>query len=204
MPPAPPLSRQLPLRFANGQTVSRFAKHCPRCRHVVGSEHMHGEVRLVQDRIVIAAKATCPQCDFSFGVTCIITDDKEVHHVALPNWILAWWLRRTLPTPLRDDREARAWRYEAPKLPAAMATPASTEADSPPAAGLPLPDVSRFVASEEAVGRYQDQPIPAWLMLEDVRYAFHRIATVGSPLADGEVLFQRSLIYRRIPLNLTA
>jgi hypothetical protein len=41
-------------------------------------------------------------------------------------------------------------------------------------------------------------------MLEDVRYAFHRIATVGSPLADGEVLFQRSLIYRRIPLNLTA
>lgn len=90
MPKSDRLSSFLPLRFNNGQTISRFAKHCVRCNALVTATDMQGVASTIQNRIVIAAKARCPQCQAEFAVTCVITDDKQVHKVMLPYWMLRW------------------------------------------------------------------------------------------------------------------
>ena len=107
MHPNDPISKQLPLRFANGQTIRRFAKHCPACKQVVDSQYMHGIAQLVQERVVIAAQAKCPACGHTFAVTCVVTDDKEVHRVLVPGWVLRWWLgRQSADEPRLRDRDS--------------------------------------------------------------------------------------------------
>ena len=204
MPNQDPISRQLPLKFANGQTIRRFAKHCPACKHIVDSQHMHGVAQLVQDRVVIVAQARCSACGHGFSVTCVVTDDKQVHRVWVPGWALRWWLSRQRDddAPLRD-RDSREWEYEDTPPAAAAATPAAAPTPSSPAPSLSLGD---SVAAEESIGQYQGAPIPAWIESQGQRYVFQR-ATPDGPrtrLGEGEVLYQERLVYLRTGASLSA
>ena len=75
MPKPNRLSHFLPLAFRNGQSISRFAKHCVRCNELVTADHMHGVAAVIQNRIVIAAKARCPACDAEFNPGCKLHRD---------------------------------------------------------------------------------------------------------------------------------
>ena len=204
MHPNDPISKQLPLRFANGQTIRRFAKHCPACKQVVDSQYMHGIAQLVQERVVIAAQAKCSACGHTFAVTCVVTDDKQVHRVLVPGWVLRWWLgRQSAGEPRLRDRDSREWEYEDTPPAAAAATPAAAPTPSSPAPSLSLGD---SVAAEESIGQYQGAPIPAWIESQGQRYVFQR-ATPDGPrtrLGEGEVLYQERLVYLRTGASLSA
>ncbi|PXX78075.1 hypothetical protein DFR34_11384 [Rivihabitans pingtungensis] len=189
MPNQDPISKQLPLKFANGQTIRRFAKHCPACKHIVDSQHMHGVAQLVQDRVVIVAQARCPACGHGFSVTCVVTDDKQVHRVWVPGWALRWWLSRQRDddAPLRD-RDSREWEYEdTPDVPTPLRNPTPS---------LSAADVT--VASE-ALGQFQGEPIPAWIENQGQRYVFQRASQDGprTKLGRDEVLYEGRLVYVR-------
>lgn len=177
------ISRFLPLTFKNGQTITRFAKHCVRCNELVGADHMHGIAALVQDRGVIAATARCPHCDTEFPVTCVITSDKRVHKVVLPVFILRWWLGTTIRSP-RPRTESHHWQYEeASNIPPAAASIPSTE----------------VVASPDILGSFDGKAIPAWLDVDGQIYDFSRTSQDGqhTKLTPQEILFEDSLVYRR-------
>lgn len=197
MHPNDPISKQLPLRFANGQAIRRFAKHCPACKQVVDSQYMHGIAQLVQERVVIAAQAKCPSCGHTFAVTCVVTDDKQVHRVLVPGWVLRWWLGRQTSSgePRLRDRDSREWEYEE--------TP---DAPTPPRHPVPSLNMEGSVAAEESLGQYQGEPIPAWIESQGRHYVFQR-ATPDGPrtrLGEGEVLYQDRLVYLHDSVNLTA
>ncbi|NDV14193.1 hypothetical protein [Crenobacter caeni] len=179
------ISRFLPIRFANGASISRFAKHCPHCKTLVQSESMIGEAALVQDRLFIIAVARCTQCNHAFKVTCVVTDDKRVHKALLPQWLLLVWLKQVTPAnaPAQD---ARDWSFDA-------------EENAPAASGgVTLPSGSEPVPSDEVIGRYENAPIPATLSVAGRRFVFDRVQPDALPavLASNELLYQRHLVYR--------
>ncbi|KUM02249.1 hypothetical protein KIF53_18215 [Chromobacterium subtsugae] len=174
------ISRFLPLTFANGNSVRRFGKHCPQCRAMVGAEHMEGIASLKQGKIFLSAEACCPQCRQRFPVACVITDDKRVHRVLLPLWMFRIWLNsatRHDPQPENQDN----WEIEAeePK-------------------GLSLPADAEVVRSEEVLGRFQGEPICAWIEYQGQRFVFDRAAPGNNlTLTPSELLFEGRLIYRQ-------
>ncbi|CUA83340.1 MULTISPECIES: hypothetical protein [Gulbenkiania] len=175
------INRFLPATFSNGTTVRRFAKHCPRCRNLVGAEDMHGVAGLVQDRLFLAARARCPACSHGFAITCAITNDKRVHRVLFPNALFALWLRLALRN--MPPRSAPEWIPPEPPVP-----PANHLADSA--------DIQR---SDEVIGRLDGRPIHAWIEHQGTRYRFERTLPPGSlpRLGESEVLFDNRLVYRQ-------
>lgn len=184
MPKPNRLSHFLPLSFRNGQSISRFAKHCVHCNELVTAEHMHGVAAVIQNRIVIAARARCPACHAEFPITCVITEDKKVHRVLLPGWILSWWLS-TVKTDSQPRTRSRDWQYE-------EAPPQPSPARSPSV------DREKATLSPDSLGQFDGEPIPAWIMVDGTTLHFVRTAPKGihEPLRDGEVLFNDRLIYR--------
>ncbi len=183
MPKPNRLSHFLPLAFRNGQSISRFAKHCVRCNELVTADHMHGVAAVIQNRIVIAAKARCPACDAEFAISCVITEDKKVHRVLLPGWMLRWWLS-TARTEVPRTR-SRDWQYEEE----------AQRAPEPPRS--PSIDRDSATLSPEALGQFDGEPIPAWISVDGTTLHFVRTAPKGihEPLRPGEVLFNDRLIY---------
>ncbi|MCP9758951.1 hypothetical protein EGI20_06425 [Aquitalea sp. S1-19] len=177
-----PIARYLPIRFNNGNSISRFAKHCPQCQQLVAADNMAGEAVMVQDRLFIVALARCPGCNTEFKVSCVITDDKRVHKALLPQWLLLLWLRQAAPAKL-PEKDAQDWELE---LPAAQ--------------GVSLPAGVEPVPSEEIVGRYENAPIPATLQCGARRFVFDRIQPGAShaQLSDRELLFSGNLVYREV------
>lgn len=151
---------------------------------------MQGVASTIQNRIVIAAKARCPQCQAEFAVTCVITDDKQVHKVMLPYWMLRWWLLRTPMPPVAGvPSRSSDWEYS---------PDAST--NQPNESLMPPPVDNRVMTpSGETLGQFDGAPIPAWLNVDGERYDFVRpvVGRSASQLAHDEVCYEQRLVYRR-------
>ncbi|UTH75994.1 hypothetical protein [Chromobacterium sp. IIBBL 290-4] len=174
------ISRFLPLTFANGNSVRRFGKHCPQCRAMVGAEHMEGLASLMKGKIFLSADASCPRCQHVFPVACVITDDKRVHRVMLPLWMFRLWLKSaTRNDPQPSDNDNWTVETEAPK-------------------GLELPADADVLRSDEIVGRFQGEPIFAWVEYQGQRFIFDRAAASQNlRLTPSELLLEGRLIYRQ-------
>ncbi|TDR72504.1 hypothetical protein [Paludibacterium purpuratum] len=176
------ISRFLPISFANGTKVRRFAKHCPRCGNMVTADTMHGIASLLENRIFVSAKASCPVCQKRFSVACVITDNRHVHRVLAPDWLFALWLRmtvRNLPQPVHH----REW-----ELP---------EESAPAAIGMVLNDSEDVLHSQEILGKFDGTLISSWIEYQGLRYHFERAAPPGSiKLAADQILFDGKLIYQ--------
>ncbi|GAA5784237.1 hypothetical protein GCM10007860_06820 [Chitiniphilus shinanonensis] len=189
MLPKKPLNQMLPVRFRNGEQIRQFSKPCVRCGHMLNARDMRGAARLIDDHLAISVNARCPQCGESFGVACIVDNQKRVRRVLVPALLFGWYLRSLPPQRGEDGRmhsgepAEPAPAMELPEAPAAQPL-------APPA---PQPrDVER---AEEAVGRYQGQPIPAWVKVDGQTFTFERVAPGGKP-RPGEFLLDDCLIYR--------
>jgi hypothetical protein len=185
------ISSYLPVTFPNGNRVRRFGKHCPHCHAMVGCEHMAGLASLQQDKLFLAAQGTCPACQHRFPIACVITDDKRVHRVLLPLWVYRMWLQmatRNTPQPVAQAN----WEVQEEN-----ATPAQQ--------GILLTDAEVVARSPEILGRFQDQPISAWIEYQDRRFVFERAAPPGQfVLSEQEVLLAGKLIYRQQDIATTA
>lgn len=177
------ISRFLPISFRNNTKVHRFGKHCPHCRTMVSADRMEGIASLINNKIFIAAKGSCPVCNTRFAICCIITDDKQVHRVLLPGWIFRRWLAFTVrndPQPLHHQE----WEL------------ANKEHDSHK--GLVLTDSNLVVHSDEVLGSYQGKKISAWIEYQGKRFVFERAAPLANlqQLNENELLFEGQLIYK--------
>ncbi|OWY38063.1 hypothetical protein CEK28_14145 [Xenophilus sp. AP218F] len=177
--------RFLPITFPNGNSVRRFGKHCPQCRTMVGAEHMDGIASLMHGKIFLAAEACCPSCNDIFPVACVITDDKRVHRVLLPMWAFRLWLRSATRNDPQPPDNAN-WEL-------AQDTPTPEEMQ-----GYALPEDAKIVRSEEILGRFQGEPINAWIECDGRRFVFERATPPGGQLKlePSELLFEGRLIYR--------
>ncbi|RQO77492.1 hypothetical protein DBR44_02460 [Aquitalea sp. FJL05] len=185
------ISSYLPVTFPNGNRVRRFGKHCPHCHAMVGCEHMAGLASLQQDKLFLAAQGTCPACQHRFPIACVITDDKRVHRVLLPLWVYRMWLQmatRNTPQPVAQAN----WEVQ-------------EENTAPAQQGILLTDAEVAARSPEILGRFQDQPISAWIEYQDRRFVFERAAPPGQfALSEQEVLLAGKLIYRQQDIATTA
>ncbi|UXY15082.1 hypothetical protein N8I74_17475 [Chitiniphilus purpureus] len=180
MSPKKPLNQLLPVRFRNGEQIRQFSKPCVRCGHMLNARDMQGAARLIDDHLAIAASARCPQCGERFGVACIVDNQKRVRRVLVPALLFGWYLR-SLP-PLEG---------EAARMPAAADETRYDEAPAP----LPETTAQQVVRADEAVGRYQNQPIPAWVLVDGRKFVFERVAPGAQP-GNGEFVLDGCLIYR--------
>ena len=140
----PPLNDSLPIPLSNGQRVSSFAKHCPACHTKVEAKNMQGLARQVDTRIILAAKAHCPQCQHHFNVACVIDEEKHVSRLWVPTGFLLWWL---------SGMEA----------PAPVSSPVE----------MPVVEINPEI-STETLGVFDGKTIPAWIDWQGNRYRFER------------------------------
>ncbi|TJZ78994.1 hypothetical protein [Chitiniphilus eburneus] len=189
MLPKKPLNQLLPIRFRNGEQIRQFSKPCVRCGHMLNARDMRGAARLIDDHLAISVNARCPQCGESFGVACIVDNQKRVRRVLVPALLFGWYLR-SLPPQRDEDRRMHA-DEQPDDATADLPEPQQRQAVAPPPAP-PQRDVER---AHEAVGRYQGQPIPAWVKVDGQTFTFERVAPGGQPRA-GEFLLDDCLIYR--------
>ncbi len=188
MQPNRRLSDVLPLRFPGGEQVRQFSKPCIHCGSMLTAQHMLGVACLVNDHIAIAARAHCPSCGERFSVTCMIDEKKRVRRVVLPYWLFNPYLRMLRPSGLVVARSDMPPNDDMPRSP--MLT---VEEPPPPAAPAPQLDIER---ADEAVGRYQGKPIPAWVRVNGKLFSFERIASEARTTNEGEFLLDGCLVYR--------
>ncbi|MDF0604737.1 hypothetical protein HZU77_003590 [Neisseriaceae bacterium TC5R-5] len=182
------ISHFLPVSFANGNSVRRFGKHCPKCQAMVAAEQMEGLLSKQKDKIFLVAQAHCPSCHHRFAVACVITNDKRVHRVGLPQWLFQFWLQmltRHDPQPASKEN----WEVEP------VESHGASLSSSP---RLVLAEDSSVVCSDEVIGRFQGEPIWAWIEYQGQRFIFERTTPENTQpnLSDSELLFGNWLIYR--------
>lgn len=178
-----PLNEYLPLRFRNGEQVRQFSKPCLQCGKMLHAKSMKGVACLLNDQIAIAAQAQCPSCAARFPVTCLINENKQVRRVIMPYFLFNPYLRLLAPAAVASASANK------------MGIPEAELPDTPIAA-MPASVVAKeVIRAEEAVGRYQDKPIPAWVQVDGKRYEFQRI-TFEARAGEGEFLLDGHLIYR--------
>ncbi|QLG88757.1 hypothetical protein HQ393_11215 [Chitinibacter bivalviorum] len=192
MQPNRRLSDFLPLKFANGQEIKQFSKPCVACGKMLHAKHMHGVARLIENHIAIAAKAHCESCGADFSVACVINSDKQVKRVVLPRILFNLYLRNL---PLQNQETAPSAYVREQPLPEEL--DAREDAAEYRRAGPVKPSFQPrdIVRAEESLGRFQEKPIPAWLILDGARFEFDRIAP-DARTKDGEYLLDGCLIYR--------
>jgi hypothetical protein len=148
---------------------------------------MHGIASLMDDKIFVSAKGQCPICHKRFPVACVITNNRHVHRVLIPDWMFAIWLRlavRNLPQPVHHQE----WEMNADPLPVKQ--------------GLVISNTEDVLHSEEVIGQFDGIKISSWIEYQGVRYEFERAVPPGGiRLAEDEVLFDGKLIYQlsRLP-----
>ncbi len=144
----------------------------------------------LQERLIIAAEATCPRCEARFPIACVITDDKHVHRVIVPMRILRWWLSTVTPVPATDPRPIepvdKTWDFQA--LNQSALEPVSLPSES-------------LECSSEIIGQYQNRPIFAWVRDDQQPYRFSHILGEHQKkiLKSDEILVDRYLVYQRDP-----
>lgn len=179
------ISHFLPIRFANGTKVRRFAKHCPKCRTIIEADAMLGIAHLINNRIFIIAQACCPHCQLRFSIKCMVNSRRRVRSVLLPDRLLSFCLKlcvRNLPQPLPKPP---LWPFhEASHL----------RADS----GKVLAENEAITYSDELLGQFDGTKIFSWIEFQGQRYVFERAAPPGNPLplSAGQVLLSGKLIYQ--------
>lgn len=178
------LSDYLPVRFANGDQVRQFSKPCVHCGQMLNAQHMQGVARLIKAHIAIAAKAHCPACDKQFSVTCLIDEDKRVQRVVVPYWLFNPYLRMLQPQENETLFEGGARQPE--PMPETLV-----------AKEIPI---SQLQLAEEAVGRYQGKPIPAWVRVNGELFTFDRVVQ-NAQAAQGEFLLDGCLVYQASAKN---
>jgi hypothetical protein len=179
------ISRFLPICFQNGTKVRRFAKHCPRCHAMVGADDMNGLACLMDNKIFVSARGHCPACNKRFSIACVITEDRHVHRILIPDLMFAIWLRlavRNQPQPVRHHE----WELS-------EAAPAANR-------GLVLSSSEPLIYSEQVLGQFDGVKISSWIEYQGKRYDFLRAAPPGGlTLGDGDLLFDGKLIYHLNP-----
>lgn len=184
------LDRFFPIKYPNGTTVSRFAKHCPQCRQLVKASAMEGMALLLKDKVFVLADGQCPHCQHRFVVKCVIDEDKQVHPVGLPVFLyrpmLQWGARKQVQT-FRQQHDWRMAQQEADDL-----------ATAPPDGSGQWLDSAGLVHASDIVGRYQGLPIYAWVEHQGQRWCYERAVPPGAApaLRSGELLLDRHLVYR--------
>lgn len=192
MQPNRRLNEFLPLKFANGQEIKQFSKPCVACGTMLHAKDMHGVARLVEDHIAIAAKAHCHSCGADFGVACVINSQKQVKRVVLPRFLFSLYLRN-LPLQARETApQAQVRHLPLPEERDAREDALAIARMSPPTSSIQPKDIVR---AEETLGRFQEKPIPAWVILDGTRFEFDRIAP-DARVKEGEYLLDGCLIYR--------
>ncbi|WP_269531569.1 hypothetical protein [Chitinimonas sp. BJYL2] len=182
MRPTDRLDHFLPIRYRNGTLVRQFSKPCEQCGHVLHARDMHGIARLLDDHLGIAATAHCPVCHHQFGIACAVDNQKHVRRVTLPVAFFKFYLR------ILPQHPAEAAAHEAGLAEVAAERAAHPEAS--PAA--PSVDYER---AEAVLGRYQDKPIPAYIVVEGTEVPFDRIEPDGR-VGQGEYLLDGCLVYK--------
>lgn len=181
MQPNRRLSDIFPVSFRNGEQVRQFSKPCVHCGQMLNIQHMHGIACLLNDHIAIAASAKCPACGERFPVTCLINENKQVRRVVLPYFLFNPYLRVLKPVVISAlPAKNTLFEPEKPDVPAVT-----------PVSAVPL-EIER---AEEAVGRYRDKPIPAWVRVNGKQFTFERVA-FEARTGDGEFLLDDCLVYR--------
>ena len=193
------LDRFFPITYPNGATVSRFAKPCPHCQQLVKASAMEGVAILLQDKVFVLADAECPQCQHRFVVKCVIDAYKRVFPVQLPVFLYRWMLHWGARRQLKLFRQQPEWQ-RARQLVEAM-DPEQVKDAVQQLSSRVLSDSSEVEKSPDVVGRFQNQPIYAWLRHDGRTLVFDR-AAAGSDaqfqLKEGEVLFDGRLVYRQL------
>lgn len=195
MQPNRRLSDFLPLKFANGNQVKQFSKPCVKCGTMLEAKHMNGVARLVEDHIAIAAEAKCHKCGEVFGVACVINPEKQVKRVVLPRFLFNLYLR-SLPVQKGETApQAMLNRSALDMSPEARDAAEDAAAIARANAARNQVRAQEVVRADEAIGRFQDKAIPAWLLLDGARFEFDRIAP-NAQVGEGEYLLDGCLIYR--------
>lgn len=195
MQPNRRLSDFLPLKFANGNQVKQFSKPCVKCGTMLEARQMNGVARLVEDHIAIAATAQCPKCGESFGVACVINPEKQVKRVVLPRFLFNLYLR-SLPVQKGEIApQAMLNRSALESLPEVRDAIEDAAEIARANAARQQVQAQNIVRADEAIGRFQDKVIPAWLLLDGNRFEFDRIAP-NAQAGEGEYLLDGCLIYR--------
>lgn len=176
------ISQFLPIRFRNGDRIQQFAKKCPHCDKTVSATHMFGIAANINERVLLAAQAECPHCQFRFPVTCVITAQKRVLRVALPLWLYRMYIQmlsrsgQKTPPPENASHQATA--------------------EVAPSSAISMEQVTTAV---ETLGSYLDKPIFAWIRRNGLIYDFERVCAnpATEQLADDECLLEAWLVYKR-------
>ncbi|WP_027469885.1 hypothetical protein [Deefgea rivuli] len=194
MQPNRRLSDFLPLKFANGNQVKQFSKPCVKCGTMLEAKQMNGVARLVENHIAIAATAECPKCGESFGVACVINPDKQVKRVVLPRFLFNLYLR-ALPVQKGESAPQAILNHQTADLPEVRDALEDAAEIARANASRQQVQAQNIVRADEAIGRFQDKVIPAWLLLDGNRFEFDRIAP-NAQAGEGEFLLDGCLIYR--------
>lgn len=194
MQPNRRLSDFLPLKFANGNQVKQFSKPCVQCGTMLEAKQMTGVARLVENHIAIAATAQCPKCGENFGVACVISPEKQVKRVVLPRFLFNLYLR-ALPVQKGESAPQAMLNHQTLDLPEVRDAREDAAAIARSNAAQQQVRASEIVRAEEAIGRFKDKIIPAWLLLDGHRFEFDRIAPDGLA-GEGEFLLDDCLVYR--------
>ncbi|BCL77410.1 hypothetical protein JHS3_31460 [Jeongeupia sp. HS-3] len=197
MLPKRKLNELLPVRFRNGEQVRQFSKPCVRCGNMLEARDMEGAARLIEDHLAIAATARCPKCGDSFGIACVIENNKRVRRVVIPAWAFGFYLRNLpvqpgemAPTAAESRQSQGQGRAQSPNPPSA--------GDAAPVHRAPARiDHRNIVRADELVGRYGDKPIPAWVVVDGLQLNFERVE-LGDHVAVGEFLLDGCLVYRAV------
>jgi hypothetical protein len=165
------LDALLPVTFAGGTTIRRFAKTCPACKKSVEAFDMGGYVGVMGDRLYISADAKCSHCQHEFPVNCLITSSKHVHPVRVPVWLFRWYLHK-------------------------FAEPVASAPPSHDTVASQLASAGPDAISPEHLGHYAGQPIPAWIDIAGQRYHYYKVALPGERGLADEAIYQ-NLVYLR-------
>lgn len=180
MRPTQQIDHFLPVRFKRGTLVKQFSKPCVQCGEILHGRHMHGIARMIDDHFAVAATATCPSCQASFGVACVIDDHRRVRRISLPVWGFKLYLRLLKPLPGEDAAHDEA------------VVQLAREAAS---AARPLVASVDYPRADAALGQYQGKPIPAHIVVDGREVPFDRIEPEGR-VTSGEYLLDGYLVYK--------
>ncbi len=178
------LSAFLPYTFANGVTIRRFAKACPKCGYMLEPANMRGLAIGGDDSLYIAAHANCPHCRRIFSVCCVVSDTKEVVKVPFPVSIMKWWIRWSLKKRANDIINNKI----------TLLTAETEEIPPPPPVSLNEEEVQN---TGEVLGYLGALPIIAYFDYQQQRYFFDRVCHTPEKLVllPHEQLFRDMLIY---------
>ena len=175
------LDRYLPIRFTQGGLIRQFSKPCVKCGQMLHAQNMQGIARLIDNHLVIAARAECTACQTVFPVCCVVNSEKQVRRLVLPVWLFLMYLRFLPEQP--GERLAQAAAV------AQLAEEVNRQAAPAPRIDYPRADTT--------LGQYQGKTIPAHIIVDGREIPFDRIEPDGR-VKQGEYLLDDHFVYKPV------